>query len=86
MVMILYYIEAKGLQSLVEDDINEDVELESQLRYTLDILVDEHEGAEIPSLSNAKSTVAYAMVGESRIFKSTLVSQLNGNPHLSKDH
>ena len=25
------------------------------------------------------------MVGESRIFKSTLVSQLNGNPSLSKD-
>ena len=25
------------------------------------------------------------MIGESRIFKSTLVSQLNGNPSLSKD-
>jgi len=41
--------------------------------------------SEIPSLSNAKSAVAYVMVGESRIFKSTLVSQLNGNPSLSKD-
>ena len=56
------------MQSLAEDDINEDVELESQLRHTLDVLVDEHEGVEIPSLSNAKSAVAYVMVGESRIF------------------
>ena len=63
------FIEAEGLQSLAEDDINEDVELESQLRHTLDILVDEHEGDEIPSLSNAKSIVAYVMVEESRIFK-----------------
>ena len=44
------FIKVEGLQSSAEDDINEDVELESQLRHTLDALVDEHEGAEIPSL------------------------------------
>jgi hypothetical protein len=40
---------------------------------------------EITSQSNVKSIVAYVEVGESRIFKSILVSQLNGNPTLSKD-
>ena len=29
--------------------------------------------------------MAYVKVGESRIFKSTLVSQLNGNPTLFED-
>ena len=48
-------------------------------------MVDEHESVEFPSQSNVKSSVAYVKVGESRIFKSTLVSQLNGNPTLSKD-
>ena len=40
---------------------------------------------EMPSQSNVKSIMAYVGVGESRIFKSTLVSQWNGNPTLSRD-
>ena len=79
------FVEAEGMQSWVEDDLHEVVQLESELRHTLDVLVDEHEGAQIPSPSNVKSIIAYLEVGESRIFKSTLVSQLNGNPTLSKD-
>ena len=39
----------------------------------------------MPSLYNEKSFVAYIEVGESRIFKSKLVSQLNGNPTLYED-
>ena len=61
------------------------MELQSELRHALDVLIDEHENVEMPSQSNVKSIVAYVEVGESRIFKSTLVSQLNGNPTLSKD-
>jgi hypothetical protein len=34
---------------------------------------------------NVKSIVAYVEVGESRYLKSTLVSQLNDTPTLSKD-
>ena len=75
------FIKVEGLQLFAEDDINEDVELESQFRHILDVLVDEHEGNEIPFLSNAKSNLAYVMVGKSRIF----LSQLNGNLFLSKD-
>ena len=78
-------IETELMQSQVENDLHEDVELQSELRHALDVLIDEHENVEMPSQSNVKSIVAYVEVGESRIFKSTLVSQLNGNPTLSKD-
>ena len=61
------------------------MELQSELRRALEVMVDEHESVEFPSQSNVKSSVAYVKVGESRIFKSTLVSQLNGNPTISKD-
>ena len=36
----------------------------------------------MPSQSNVKSIGACIEVGESRIFKTTLVSQWNGNPNL----
>ena len=39
----------------------------------------------MPSQSNTKSILAYMKVGESRIFKSTLLSQLNDNPTLWKN-
>ena len=65
------------------------MELQSELRHALDVLINEHEKVEMPSQSNVKSIVAYVEVGrevgESRIFKSTFVSQMNGNPTLSKD-
>ena len=51
----------------------------------MDVLIDEHENVEMPSQSNVKFIVAYVEVGESRNFKSTIVSQLNGNPTLYKD-
>ena len=38
---------------------------------------------EMPSQSYVKSIMAYVEVGESKIFQSTLVGQLNGNPTLS---
>ena len=40
---------------------------------------------EMPCQSNMKFIMTYVEVGESTIFKSPLVSQLNGNPTLSKD-
>ena len=70
----------------VENDLHdEDMEFQRELQYALDVLVDEHENVEMPSRSNLKSIVAYVEVGESRNFKSTIVSQLNGNPTLYKD-
>ena len=45
----------------------------------LDVLIDEHENVEMPSQSNVTSIVAYVEVGEYRLFKNTLVSQMNGN-------
>jgi hypothetical protein len=66
-------------------DLHEDVELQSELRHALDVLIDEHENVGMPSQSNVKSVVVYVEVGESRIFENRLVSQLNGNATLSKD-
>ena len=40
---------------------------------------------EMPSQSNVKSIVSHVKVGKSKNFQSTLVSQLNGNPTISKD-
>jgi hypothetical protein len=45
----------------------------------LDVLIDEHESVELPSQSNVMSIVAYVEVGESRLLKNTLVSQMNGS-------
>ena len=78
-------IETNLRQPQVENDLHEDVELQSELQHALDVLIDEHEIVEMPFQSNGKSIVAYVEVGKSRIFKSTLVSQLNGNPNSSKD-
>ena len=69
-------IETKLLQSKVENDLHEDVELQSELQHALDILIGENENVEMPSQSNVLSIVAYVEVGKSRIFKSTLVIQL----------
>ena len=73
------------MQSEVENNLHEDVELQSELWHALDVLNDEHKNVKMPSQSNVKSIVAYVEVGEPIIFKSTLVRQLNGNPTLSKD-
>ena len=56
------------------------MELPSELWHDLDVLYDEHENVEMPSQPNIKSIVAHVEVGVSRIFKITLVIQLNGNP------
>ena len=61
------------------------MELQSELWHVLDVLIDEPENVEMPSQSNVKSIMAYVEVEESRIFKSTHVSQLNGSLTLSKD-
>ena len=54
--------------------------LQYELRHVLDSMVDEHE--EIPL---EHFVVPFVVVDDSKIFKSTLVSQLHGNPTLSKD-
>ena len=69
--------------SQVENDLHEDVKLQSELRNALDVMIDEHENVERPSQSDVKSIMGYVEVGESKKFKNTLVSQLNGNPTLS---
>lgn len=51
----------------------------------LDVLVDEHESVEIHPQSNVKSIVANVKIHDSRMFKSMVVSQMNGNPTLFKD-
>jgi hypothetical protein len=73
------------MQSHIGNDIHEDVELQSELRHAWDVLINNHENLEMSSKSNVKLVVAYVEVDESRIFKSTLVSQLNNHPTLSKD-
>ena len=77
-------IEMELTWSQVEIALQEDVELQSELRHALDVQIDEHGNVEMPSQFNVKFIVAYVEVRESRIFKSTFVSQLNGNPTLSK--
>ena len=57
------------MQSQVENDLHEDVELQSELQHAWDVLIDEHEYVEIPSQSNVNSVVTYVEVGESRTFK-----------------
>ena len=73
------------MHSQVENGLYEDVELQGELWHALDVLVDEHKTVDMPSQSNVKSIVTNVEVGESAIFKSALVSELNGNPALSKD-
>ena len=73
------------MQSQVENNLYEDVELQSELLQALDVLIDEHKNVEMHTQSNVKSIVAYVKVGDSKIFKGTLVSQLVANPTLSKD-
>jgi hypothetical protein len=58
-----------------DNGLYEDVELQSELRHALDVLIDEHENIEMLFQSNVKSIVAHVEVGEYRFFKSTLVSQ-----------
>ena len=69
----------------VENDLHEDVELQSELQHALDVLIDEHENVGIPFQSNVKFIVTCVKVGEFGIFKNALASQLNGNPTLPKD-
>ena len=56
------------------------MELQSELWHALDVLIDEHENVEMPSQFNVKFIMAYVEVGESKIFKNTLASKLNGKP------
>ena len=52
------------LQSQVENDILEDMDLQHELRHALDVINDVHENDEMPSQCNVKSIVAYVKVGE----------------------
>ena len=54
--------------------------LQSELRHVLDSMVDEHE--EIPL---EYFVMPFVVVEGSKIFKSTLASQLNGKPTMSKE-
>ena len=62
-------IVTKSMESHVEIDLHEDVELQSEPRHALDVSIDEHENIEMPSQSNVKSIVAYVEVGESKTSK-----------------
>ena len=69
-------IKTELMYSHVENDLHEDVELHRELWHALDVLINDCENVEMSSQSNVKSILGYVEVGESRIFKSTLVSQL----------
>ena len=57
------------MQSHVENDLHEDVELQSELQHALDVSIDEHEYVEMLTQFNVKSIMVYVEVGESKIFK-----------------
>ena len=77
--------ETKLMESQGEHDLHEDLELHRSFNMPWMFYFLNMKNVEMPSQSNVKSDVAYVEVGESRIFKSILVSQLNGNPTLSKN-
>ena len=75
-------IEMDLMQSLIENDLQEDVGLQSELQHALDVLVDEM----LNTLSiYCKVHFNLCRGRVSTIFKSTIVSQLNGNRTLSRD-
>ena len=47
----MFAIETELMQSLVENDLHEGVELQNELWHALDILIDEHENVEMLSQS-----------------------------------
>ena len=57
-------IETELMQLHVENGSHEDVELQSELRQALEVLIDEHENVGQP---NVKSITAYVEVGESTL-------------------
>ena len=63
----------------IHDEVDVSI-LQFELRHVLDSMVDDHE--KIPM---EHFVVPFVLVDGSKIFKSTLVNQLNGNPTLSKD-
>ena len=74
--------EAEGAEDFaLRDDEMEVAGLQSELRHVLDDVLDEHESCQVTS----KSVLPYVEFEGAKIYKSTLVSQLNGNPTLSKD-
>ena len=52
-------VETELMALQVENDLHEDLELQSELWHALDVLIVEHEDVEMPSQSNVKSNVAY---------------------------
>ena len=66
--------EMELMQSQGENDFYEDVELQREHWHALNVLLDKHENVENLSHFNIKSIMTYAEIGESTIFKSTLVS------------
>ena len=77
-------IEMELMHSQAKNDLHEDVRLESEFLHALDVTIDEHEHVEMSSQSYVNFIVAHVDVGDSRRFKSALVSQLNGNRTLSE--
>jgi hypothetical protein len=57
------------MHSHIENDLFGDVELQSELRHALDVLIDEHDNVGMPSQINVKSIVAYVEARESKMFK-----------------
>ena len=68
----------------ISDLMNNEVEvvgLQSELRHVFNDVLDEHESCQVVS----KSVLPYVEFEGAKIYKSNFVSQLNGNPTLSKD-
>ena len=64
----------------IENDLHEDVELQSKLQHALNVPMDEREKVEMLFQSNIKSIVACIELGKSKILKVQLLNKLNGNP------
>ena len=73
-------IEVDLMQSQVENDYMKMWSCKVSFDMPWMVLLMNMKNVDTPSQFDVKSIMTYVEVGESRIFKSTLVSQLNGNP------
>ena len=74
-------VQTKVEEDVVDDGVQPLVVVESKTRDIISDVLNRHKD----QVSNPDKVVAYVEFDGNRIFKSTLVGQVNGNPFLSKD-
>ena len=84
----LHDLQSNGLIDTEEDMVDDGVPtiavVESETRDIISEVLSNHED-HVSDRASSEKVVAFAEFDGNRIFKSTLVGQLNGNPFLSKD-